>query len=412
MADRSAIDTIVGYFYQFDKTILDILESNSEQTIVIEGIEDIDLISPNETIAVQCKYYEKTEYNHSAIKKPLMLMVKHYAELLESGSNTIKYHLYGHYKTGQEKLTLPLTVDFLKEHFLTYTKQESTTIDGKKTTKRITHKLFEELGLTDENLTDFLTLLTININAPSFKNQLNQIINLLCEHFGCNKFEAENFYYNSGLKLIKDLSTQQDINERSTTKTDFLSLINTKQLLFNNWYVHYKGKLNYFKEVKRNYFTTGLNIIPFERFFLIEITPTNSVQDIKEIIRIIQNRWSKLSRLEQNSFCPYVYLHNIHERKLKPVKQQLYNEEMFFRDGYDFLGAIFRPQSLMKKATYQNEVKLKLVNSLEDLTSLLIGITATKEIYQFFQSESFYTNESCKHIKIQIENTNDVKSII
>ena len=47
MTDRSAIDTIVGYFYQFDKTILDILNSDNEQTIVFEGIEDIDLISPD-----------------------------------------------------------------------------------------------------------------------------------------------------------------------------------------------------------------------------------------------------------------------------------------------------------------------------------------------------------------------------
>jgi hypothetical protein len=412
MTDRSAIDTISGYFYQFDKTILDILSSDNDTTIVVEGIEDIDLISPDETIAVQCKYYEKSEYNHSIIKKPIMLMIKHYSDILKSSSNIIKYHLYGHYNAGHEKLTLPLTIDYLKEHFLTFSKKETIIVDGKKTTKRITHKLYDELGLTDENLKNFIDILTIDINAPSFENQLNRIFHLLCKHFGCDLFEAENFYYNSGLKLIKDLSIKQAVDDRSTTKNNFLRLINTKQLLFNNWYVHYKGKLKYFRDVKRNYFSTGLNTNPYERFFLFETKPTDSGQDIKEIIRIIQNRWSKLSRLERNSFCPYVYLHNLHERKIKQVKQELFEEGMFLKDGYDFLGAKFRSDSLLEQATFQNKIKIKFINSLEDLDCLLNMISAPKEIYQFFQNDRFYFNVSCKHIQIQIEETLDIKSIV
>lgn len=412
MTDRSAIDTIVGYFYQFDKTILDILDSDNEQTIVVEGIEDIDLISPDETIAVQCKYYEKSEYNHSVIKKPIMLMLKHYAGLLKSGSPTIKYHLYGHYKSGQTKLSLPLSIDYIKDNFFTYTKSESIVKDGKKTTKRITHKLFEELGLSDESLSDFISLLTIDINAPSFENQLTEIFTKLCEHFNCDKFEAENFYYNSGLKVIKDLSIKQDITNRSITKLSFMSEINTKQLLFNSWFVHYKGKSKYFKEIKRNYFNTGLNTNPYERFFLFDVNPIDNIQDIKEIIRIIQNRWSKLSRLEKNSFCPYVYIHNLNEIKTQQVKQELFDEGMVLKDGYDFLGAKININSLITQATYLNGIKIKFVNSLSDLNSLLNQITAPKEIYQFFQSDSFYNNESSKHIKIQIENTIDIKSII
>ncbi|WP_319503173.1 DUF4297 family anti-phage-associated protein [uncultured Draconibacterium sp.] len=412
MTDRSAIDTIVGYFYQFDKTILDILNSDNEQSIVIEGIEDIDLVSPDETIAVQCKYYEKSEYNHSVIKKPIMLMLKHYSSLLKSGAPKIKYHLYGHYKSGQEKLSLPLASDYLKANFLTYTKKESVVKDEEKTTQRVTHKLYEELGLSEEDLSDFINLLTIDIQAPSFENQLTDIFNKLCEHFSCDIFEAENFYYNSGLKVIKDISIKQDVANRSITKSSFLSEINTKQLLFNSWFVHYKGKAKYLREVKRNYFNTGLNTNPFERFFLFEVKPIDSIQNIKEIIRVIQNRWSKLSRLEKNSFCPYVYIHNLNEFKLQQIKQELFEEGMILKDGYDFLGAKLNLNSLIQRATNQNGIKIKFINSLTDLDSLLNHIVATKEIYQFFQSNNFYDNESCKHIKIQIEETLDLKNII
>ncbi len=412
MTDRSAIDTISGYFYQFDKTILDILTSNDDTIIVVEGVEDIDLISPDETIAIQCKYYEKTAYNHSIIKKPIMLMVEHYANIVKSGLEPIKYHIYGHYNSGHEKLRLPLSIETLKEHFLTFSKNESVTVAGKTKTKRITHRFYDELGLTDKNLNDFIDALTIDINAPTFHTQLDNIFCQLCEVFGCDLFEAENFYYNSGLKVIKNLSVNQAINDRKITKKSFLDSIDTKQLFFNSWYVHYNGKTKYLTKIKRNYFSTGLNTNPYERFFLLETKATDSIQDIKEIIRIIQNRWSKLSKFESKSFCPYVYLHGIHDMKKQQIKQELFEEGLTFKDGYDFLGANFRSLSLLEQATFQNNIKLKLINSLEDLNCILTNVTATKEVYQFFQNASFYNNESCKHIQIQIEETMDIKGIV
>ena len=50
-------------------------------------------------------------------------MLKHFSENISSG---IKYHLYGHYKLGHEKLT-NLTIESLKKHFLTYKKTETDT---------------------------------------------------------------------------------------------------------------------------------------------------------------------------------------------------------------------------------------------------------------------------------------------
>ena len=57
---RDAIDTITGYYYQFDYYILQLLEvKNQYDTVMIEGIEDVDILEENELTAVQCKYYEK-----------------------------------------------------------------------------------------------------------------------------------------------------------------------------------------------------------------------------------------------------------------------------------------------------------------------------------------------------------------
>ena len=69
---RDAIDTITGYYYQFDYYILQLLDLAGENdTVTIEDIEDVDILKENELTAIQCKYYDKTEYNHSIIAKPI-----------------------------------------------------------------------------------------------------------------------------------------------------------------------------------------------------------------------------------------------------------------------------------------------------------------------------------------------------
>ena len=47
---RAAIDTITGYYYQFDYFILKLLEQqNDSDAVCIEGIEDVDLETANLT---------------------------------------------------------------------------------------------------------------------------------------------------------------------------------------------------------------------------------------------------------------------------------------------------------------------------------------------------------------------------
>jgi hypothetical protein len=78
MTDRSATATIKGYFYQFDQTIVRLLEASKQASVTVEGIEDIDLDGGDKSAFVQCKYYEGTEYNHSVIKDAVIHMLRHF----------------------------------------------------------------------------------------------------------------------------------------------------------------------------------------------------------------------------------------------------------------------------------------------------------------------------------------------
>ena len=78
MATRSAEATIKGYYYQFDTSILKLLElANDDDEITIEGIEDIDINSTDET-TIQCKYLSKPNFINSAVREPISLMLDHF----------------------------------------------------------------------------------------------------------------------------------------------------------------------------------------------------------------------------------------------------------------------------------------------------------------------------------------------
>ncbi|MBO1514084.1 DUF4297 family anti-phage-associated protein [Metabacillus bambusae] len=403
MSNRSATDTITGYFYQFDYSISKLLElPNNNDSITIEGIEDIDIKTLNDETAIQCKYYAKSEYNHSVIGKPIRLMLNHYKEVKDGLKPSINYYLYGHYKRGHEKLILPLSVDFLKTHFLTYKKEG------------VEYLHHEDLGLDDTDLNVFISRLSIDIMAKNYDFQFSEILEQLRGIFNCTLFDAENYYYNNSLKVIKELSIQGDVENRTIYKMDFIKKIDNKQFLFNEWLSFYKGKESLLRKLRTEYFTF-LNTSPFERFFLIEAYDAEYIRaDVKELLHIVSAKWSNLSKRTPTPFCPYIYIHNIASDELVQIKQELQREGFNFTDGYSFMGSSFSPILICQEANAQNHIQLKIVNSLDDLEETIKETRKTKEIYQFFKNTTFYNTDTpgIKNVKIQYEKFNDIREII
>jgi len=403
MTDRTAIDTIKGYFYQFDYAIAKLLELGKDtDTIVVEGIEDVDINTATEETAIQCKYYSKTEYNHSVIAKPIRLMLDHFKEVTNGTKQRVNYKLYGYFQSGQTKLILPIDSTFLKEHFLTYTE------------KKVKYHHHTKHRLTDIQLDDFISLLDIDISALEYQSQVSKISSLLMKQFGCKAFEADHFFYNNALKVIKDIAVEGNIAKRKISKSDFLKKIDFKRVLFNDWFVTYKGKEKLFTELRTQYFT-GLNTSPFERFFIIEVPTTNYVRaELKDLILTISRKWSKLSAREPKPFCPYIYLHNIIPQDLIDLKKELYSEGITFIDGFDFEGSEFNPKSIFKTANNSNSIKIKILNKLEHIDLTVSEISKTKEIYQFYNTNPFFAipYPSVKQVQIQFLQLTDIKKII
>ncbi len=396
---RDAIDTITGYYYQFDYSILQLLDlKNENNTITIEGIEDVDILEENGLTAIQCKYYDKTEYNHSVIAKPIRLMLKDYASRTPQ-KKTIRYKLYGRYKSGHDKFPSALNVEFAKKSLFTYTEN------------KVHHILHEELSLSDTDIEDFLSKIDIDINAENYKEQQTKVINRLGDIFKCGDFEAEYYYYNNALRYIKQVATQQDVKDRIVSQKQFLKNINSKKMLFDKWYLQFKGVREYCSEIKKQYFSPR-NVSPYERFFLIECDQLIDNTKLISLIVKISNNWSKLSKREIHTFCPYIYLHGISKERLVILKKLLQQEDVRIWDGYDFLGADFSVKSIIRRANAENNVKMKIINDLNDLDSVIKSIAKTKEIYQFYLYTPFWEGEQSIAYGIQISSTENISLMI
>lgn len=387
---RSANSTIKGYFYQLDHFILQLLKLENEgDSITVEGIEDVDVHTTTDVDLIQCKYYEGTEYNHSIIVQSLRYMYDNY---ISNPMTDNRYSIYGYYKNGQDKLTIPISIEYFKEKFLSL-------------------KAFEGVSVSDEDLRGFINRLRVNINAKSYDVQESDILSSLKMIFKCNDFTAENHYYNNAIRIVKELSVNKDIVDRTITKRDFLDRINTQEVLFNQWFIERKGIDKYCKAIRKEYFTKT-NISPFERFFLLDIDDSMSIVDIKALIMSISRKYSKLSKRESTPFCPYVFLHNVNEDRMIQVLKSLVDDDVIFIDGYDYRYASFSAKSITRTADHKNSIKVKIIYNLDDIQAICRQISKMREIYQFHIDKPFYENTDHKHIKIPISKTSVITEII
>lgn len=395
---RDAIDTLRGYYYQFDYFILKLLTASDDDVITLEGIEDVDIQTATETTAVQCKYYAGTKYNHSVIAQPIRFMLKGFVN--HSGT-PLKFQLYGYYASGTDKLTLPLTLDFVKEHFLTYTS------DG------ITHNFCVDEGINDSQIIDFINNLNIDINAISYEQQENEIHKAITNTFNIvqrgNVIQEQ--YYNKSLGIVRRLCIEKDVNKRKISKREFIDQLNKNVSdTFDAWYLRKKGKEQYCKLIRSKYFTST-NVSPIKRFFLIDVSETNA-PSIIDVIQEIKRKYSKFGPRVVRPFCPFIYLHGVTDDNIKLVLNTLIEDGLIIKDGYVFKNSDFDAQSLASDIRQDQRVDIKFIHSIAEMNQVIALIKKSKQVFQFYTDQPYYDSVCESDIKICITEINDIKSII
>ncbi len=379
MNSRSANMVIKGYFYQFDYSIVQILSAkNKDTTVLIEGSEDIDISDGADEQLIQCKYYEETEYNHSVIKFAVIQMLHHFHSSGCQLSQELQYQIYGHYKGGQEKLPETIDLPFLKKNFLTHKKETL-------------HEVHTELGINDNQLVKFLSLLKINIQAKSYNDQQEEIKRLLMSQIrGCSLEDVQTFYYPNAINKIRELAIQKNEEDRQITKYQFLEVINKKERVFQAWLIQKFGDDAYAKAIKKTHFTFQSTKIPkVSRIFVIDVTGELEVAKICGLLITISRKFSHIEHtrtLDKDRFCPYILLRGVTPDELIELKNQLQRYDTKFIDGHTYKGALFSPDILVAPPTKENLIKLKFIPSDQEIDSVISLISGMMiEIFEFFK---------------------------
>lgn len=328
---RDAVATLKGYYYQFDYFILQLLEAATDDTVItLEGMEDVDIKTATETTAVQCKYYAGTDYNHSKIAQPIRFMLRDY---VKHPASTIKYRLYGYYRSGTDKLSFPLTVDFVKKHFLSYT------------VKGVSHEFHTENGITDAQIGSFITDLSIDLNAIEYEEQEKAVVQAIKNVFRVKVEHQVETFYNLALSKVRMLATSKNMADRQITKGNFVEELKASvNSTFDAWYLEKKGRKKYCQLIRAKYFSS-YNLSPAKRFFLMDAQGATIPQIIK-VLKQIKDKYAKFGSREPRPFCPFVYVHNLSQTEMISVMCQLVDDQVAVRDGYAYKGASFNAQLL------------------------------------------------------------------
>ena len=203
MRSRDATATINGFRYQFLRTIEALIDAHDGTNIVIEGIEDIDIITADNVEFLQCKYYEETSYKPSLLKKPIKLMLMHFAT---NKDNEFKYHLYIYFKKNADQLPCGIEGAFIDEIIASGSQNDD--------------KILSELS--DEDVKRFIGLLEITLGEQIDK-KIESIKKKMQTFFEATQQNVETFLFDKAISLIVLYATKKTEGERTLTPDEFRS---------------------------------------------------------------------------------------------------------------------------------------------------------------------------------------------
>ncbi|HEY3281330.1 MAG TPA: hypothetical protein VGN26_03580 [Armatimonadota bacterium] len=332
MSRRSADSTILGYFYQFDHTILEILRSADTQTVHVERLEDIDVEDPDSVVAIQCKYLPSKKYVPSTIREAVIDMLDDYLIRCQQ-DRPVTYRLFSHCDGPPDRVA-QLDLDGLKR-LLCFENHGA----------RVVH--YVERGITDDQLSGFLRQFQL-IPGPVFPDQHAEVLESLRKLFECSREVAELLYYSNALRVVVELSSSADVNRRATTKRQFINLINTEEPICSAWYLRLKGSKAYARLMKSR--IRGLDLLnpQKERLIYIGKRCMSAYQNevvVADFIGALVHEHYELNRSLWNT-KPITVVVDGDKQTVDRIKSLLIGSGIDLNDGYETLG--FSPRAFRR----------------------------------------------------------------
>ncbi|OJW31540.1 MAG: hypothetical protein BGO54_13845 [Sphingobacteriales bacterium 46-32] len=318
---RSADATLKGYFYQFNKTIEEILSLKKDNdTITVEGIEDVDIDSINGRESVQCKYYSSQALTNSSIKDPIILMLDHHRN--PSSSTVSQYTLYGYFKNEAAGSIKQFDIEELKT-ILTYKE------------KKVKKEYHVDNNIDDATLSAFLTKFRL-ITGKDFEDHRGDCINLLKTHFKSTSFEAENYHYNNAVRTVFDLAIKRKLADRIVSKKDFLKQVDCGRILFYSWYKRYQSDQKYLDLLRKGLKETNLFSPGKEKLLFLGkcIDFNTTAMPLPTFVEEMVTKYFRLGSVKYTA-RPLTMVVDLDVAEMQNLKKNLITRHVHYNDGYE-----------------------------------------------------------------------------
>jgi hypothetical protein len=352
---RAADYTIKGFLYQFNKTLLEILNSQEDSIITVEGIvEDVEIVTPATMTAIQCKYHEASEtFTPSGIFKPLLQMMNHFHA--NAGAN-IRYILFAHYPsvkgTAQPtvgKPELQAALDSTNKDFQSYV----ATLRGNVDLDAFLARFAMEFG---ETFDDLVTQVSAALKAN-----------------GIPDGDIDTLAYPNAINMIAGISVKHDPAERKITKLQFLEALKTiRKTAISRWTMALRTRKQLL-DARRKQMKTHLDKNSRLRYFVVDAQTLDDYEE--EIVLFVGDYLDKYHFKTAHISTPVLCLCTSKQDFLH-IQRRLYVKGIISATGYigdHFEESRFFRDPLTRKGTggaVKREFSLRLLRWEDHSASL------------------------------------------
>jgi len=311
--NRSAHAAIAGFDYQFDNTVLAILNASPNSHIDIEGIEDFDVHELTVDTAVQVKYFEAGRYSSpKSLRDPIALMLDHF----KTGANwQYVLHVYfGDFNNMPKSLSLQEM-----KNCLTKTVQATQEVV----------ELFE--GLDDNQLQDFCDRLSIRPGV-SFADQEAKVVSSLAAQLRCSSEEVEAIYLAKAREFVHVRARSPDASVRRVKAKALNDHLQVRDLLYRRWNLEVVGREKYLRAQTSLLKRTGFAAKNVRRALILSVSESN-ISAAADLCRSLSDLHLKSRRLKTAK--PWLVAIDADADHLQKLKASLIEEGIAFNDGYE-----------------------------------------------------------------------------
>jgi len=372
--EEGGSNAIKGFLFQFDRTILEILD-NPKGVIRVEQREDIE----RDNYYIQVKNRESSKYYPSSIRRATIQLLNLFIE-----DEKRDFSLYCHFK-DKKPVAWRASFDDIKE------------ILGK------SHSEY-----TKEKIEAFSSHLVVQF-SDDYNSEFNMVIKRLKDSFSLTTKQLAIMYHAVIRSYLLDIAVK-DSSERETCFDQVRSVVeNVRSRVTMDGYQYLLGAEKYEKSVRKKYFVhSRVNIDNFERLFIVECDDTMKATDIMQIIMSISYNYF----IKDKSPQPYILFRNLDYNVLTKIKRGLVDKEFLFNDGTWFDGDKIRTDKLFSNSTDESYGKIKFLPNEKLLTGQKI-LSYFDEIYEFYIRDSLAVMDfKGRHIEVPVRDSQQILKIL